>query len=472
MIPWDDSSVEVPRRLRCGTWQITPSRSFDATTRHRETIFVIWSRCFARTTTVSTCLCVGAADLCRRQRSQSPVPFSQQGLPSSPTAVVIPFTLFDRSACEFYGSPEERNMQSTQQRFWPALTYLVCLVGFAMLPRLAEAEPFVYVTNSGSNNLSVIDAATNTVTATIAVGNRPIGVAISPDGTRAYVANSDSNSLSVIATSENTVIATIPVGSFPQGLAVSPDGSHVYVANTFANSVSVIATATDTVIATVRVGINPTGIAILPDGSRAYVTNAGSSSVSVLDTATNAVVATAGVGVNALGITSTPDGTHAYVANNVSGSVSVIDTVSNTTVATIGMFQPVVIAVTPDGTRAYVTNSSASFGAVSVIDTATNTVIATVEVGPNAQSVAVTPDGRRAYATSFGSNSVWVIDTAANTVITTVVVESAPVGVAITPRIGSPTDKSQCKNGGWQTFTLPRTFKNQGACVSFVTTGK
>jgi hypothetical protein len=31
-----------------------------------------------------------------------------------------------------------------------------------------------------------------------------------------------------------------------------------------------------------------------------------------------------------------------------------------------------------------------------------------------------------------------------------------------------PTDKTQCKKGGWQTFGV---FKNQGDCVSFVATG-
>jgi hypothetical protein len=31
-----------------------------------------------------------------------------------------------------------------------------------------------------------------------------------------------------------------------------------------------------------------------------------------------------------------------------------------------------------------------------------------------------------------------------------------------------PTDKNQCKNGGWVTFEV---FKNQGDCVSFVATG-
>ncbi len=33
--------------------------------------------------------------------------------------------------------------------------------------------------------------------------------------------------------------------------------------------------------------------------------------------------------------------------------------------------------------------------------------------------------------------------------------------------VGPPTDKNQCKNGGWKTFNNP-SFKNQGQCISFV----
>jgi len=40
------------------------------------------------------------------------------------------------------------------------------------------------------------------------------------------------------------------------------------------------------------------------------------------------------------------------------------------------------------------------------------------------------------------------------------------------PQIGPPTNKDQCKNGGWQTFNTPRTFKNQGDCIQYVNTGK
>ena len=93
-------------------------------------------------------------------------------------------------------------------------------------------ESLVYVTNSGgSNTVSVINTATNTVVATIPVGSVPQLLAVSPDGTRVYVPNQGSNTVSVINTATNTVVATIPVGSQPVGAGVSPDGARVYVTN-------------------------------------------------------------------------------------------------------------------------------------------------------------------------------------------------------------------------------------------------
>src|SRR6187399_493766 len=50
----------------------------------------------------------------------------------------------------------------------------------------------IYVTNEGSNNVSVIDPTTNEVTATVNVGKRPRGVHGSPDGKTLYIALSGS----------------------------------------------------------------------------------------------------------------------------------------------------------------------------------------------------------------------------------------------------------------------------------------
>src|SRR5262249_33737345 len=118
------------------------------------------------------------------------------------------------------------------------------LLGVMLGSTPAEAQPFAYVTNSGSNTVSVIDTATNTVVANVPVVS-PIGVAITPDGTHAYVTNF-TGTVSVIATATNTVVATVPVGNNPSGVAITPDGTHAYVANSFSGTVSVIDTATNT----------------------------------------------------------------------------------------------------------------------------------------------------------------------------------------------------------------------------------
>src|SRR3979411_1346148 len=115
----------------------------------------------------------------------------------------------------------------------------------------AHATPFAYITNNGSNNVSVIDTASNTVTATVAVGPNPTGVAVHPAGPRAYVANQSTHTVSVINPASNTVPATVAVGIFPTGVAVNPAGTRVYVTNQAGNTVSVLDTPSTTVIATV-----------------------------------------------------------------------------------------------------------------------------------------------------------------------------------------------------------------------------
>ena len=87
----------------------------------------------------------------------------------------------------------------------------------------------VYVANQFGDTVSVIDTATNTVTATIAVGDTPRGVAVSPDGTRAYVTNADGDTVSVIDTATNTVIATIPSATAPSGWRSAPTAPRAYV---------------------------------------------------------------------------------------------------------------------------------------------------------------------------------------------------------------------------------------------------
>jgi YVTN family beta-propeller protein len=156
----------------------------------------------------------------------------------------------------------------------------------------------VYVANFVGSDVSVIDAATNTVTATIsnASARTPAGVAITPDGAQAYTANFNSNNVSAINTSTNTITSLIPVSSGPGGVSVTPDGADVYVAEENSNTVTVIDTSTNTVTATIPVGSTPDAVLADPAGGTAYVSNGGGNTISVLDTATNTVTATIAVG--------------------------------------------------------------------------------------------------------------------------------------------------------------------------------
>ncbi len=250
----------------------------------------------------------------------------------------------------------------------------------------------------------MIDTATNTVVATVPVGDS--GVAITPNGKHVYVvtvfSNGLTNSVSVIDTATNMVVGTpIPVGDDPFEIAVTPDGKHAYVTNARSNNVSVIDTASNTVVATVPVDF-PVEVAVNPDGKHAYVTTS-LSGVAVIDTATNTVVATV-PGGGCCGVAVAPDGKHVYVANiGSSNSVSVIDTASNMVVATVvGVGPPphpphsgpIAIAFTPDGKHAYVANYD-SRGTVSVIDTATNMVVMgtgfPIPVGTNPFRVGIIP---------------------------------------------------------------------------------
>jgi len=295
---------------------------------------------------------------------------------------------------------------------------LVLVVGVS--PAAAAVATRAYVTNSFDDTVSVIDTATNTVVATVAVGDGPSGVAVSPDASRVYVTNATDDTVSVIDTATNTVVATVAVGDGPSGVAVSPDGSRVYVSNFVGGTVSVIDTATNTVLATVAVGVSPRGVAVSPGGSRVYVTIE-TGTVSVIDTTTNAVVATVPVGGLPAGVAVSPDGGRAYVTNLGGFTVSVIDTTTNTVVATVplgaGSSGPSGVAVSPDGGRAYVTNPGG--GTVSVIDTATNTVVATVAVGAGPLRVAVAEVVTTARPTiSTVASAGGVVGTAVNDVAT------------------------------------------------------
>ena len=286
-----------------------------------------------------------------------------------------------------------------------------------------------------------ISPAEFAVTDEFVVSQLTIGVATSPVATdhRAYVANGLDNTVSVINTTTNEKVVPdvqLPGNPGPVGIAVSPDGTRVYVTNFTDRTVEVIEadTAANTyepLSSTIPVGADPTGIAVSPDGTHVYVTDRGNNTVSVINTTTGSIE-TINVGTSPQGIAVGPDGT-VYVANQGSDFVSMIkftETGTEITDIRVGLV-PTGVTVNQDNGIVYVT----IFRNVVVIDpsTSTPTIVANIDVGEHAQEVKLSSDGSLAYEANYYSDDVCVIDTATNTVITHVAVGADPGFMAVTP---------------------------------------
>ena len=100
----------------------------------------------------------------------------------------------------------------------------------------------IYVANTGSNTVSVIDGKTNNVTSDIskAIGKNPREIDVNPKTDKIYVANTGSNTVSVIDGKTNNVVKTVLVGKSPFSIAVDENTNNVYVANKDSNTISVI----------------------------------------------------------------------------------------------------------------------------------------------------------------------------------------------------------------------------------------
>ncbi|MEM7468251.1 MAG: glutaminyl-peptide cyclotransferase, partial [Pseudomonadota bacterium] len=85
---------------------------------------------------------------------------------------------------------------------------------------LSLDESRLFVAGGRANAIFVMDAETLDILATIPVGKRTWGLALTKDGKRLYTTDGVSHQVSVIDTEANKVVATIPVGKFPWGVAI------------------------------------------------------------------------------------------------------------------------------------------------------------------------------------------------------------------------------------------------------------
>ncbi|WP_146107897.1 PxKF domain-containing protein [Actinokineospora auranticolor] len=106
------------------------------------------------------------------------------------------------------------------------------------------------------------------------------------------VSNSDADTVSVVDITNNAITATIAVGDTPYRMAMTPSGDTLYVTHGI-GELSVIDTANNAVL-TITGFVHTAAVAVRPDGARAYVSSYTNGTISVVDTATNTITQTFG----------------------------------------------------------------------------------------------------------------------------------------------------------------------------------
>jgi YVTN family beta-propeller protein len=76
------------------------------------------------------------------------------------------------------------------------------------------------VTLGRANHVAFVDTASRKINDYVLVGNRPWGVALSPDEKMLYVANGLSDDLSVVDMETHKAVRAIPVGRVPHSVLV------------------------------------------------------------------------------------------------------------------------------------------------------------------------------------------------------------------------------------------------------------
>ena len=279
----------------------------------------------------------------------------------------------------------------------------------------SDFRQYAWITNGGSNSVTVLDLVNMQQAGTIAVGEDPTAIAVNPQSDEVYVANSGSATVSVINAKTNRVAATIAVHRDPVSIDVDSEGARAYVANAGSNSVSVIDLKIWREIATVGTGDEPVDARIAPDGNTLVVANRGSNGVSVIDAKTLKLRATFNGCPQAGDTVILPDSSRAFVACTGGHQVMVIGLAREhgqlpgsesdhlLDLLDVGK-TPVHLALKPDGGEIFVSN----FGGDTVSEIATSTA----EVG-GAYLIGAHPMGG---VVSADNSTLWVSNFAADTV--------------------------------------------------------
>jgi YVTN family beta-propeller protein len=251
------------------------------------------------------------------------------------------------------------------------------------------------VVSIGSNSVSFVDTATNTVKHTTYVGRSPHEAFFTPDGKEVWVTVRGESYVSVIDAKSFREKLRVETPPGPGMQIFSPDGQYGYVCSSFTPETVVVAVKTHKVVGRVpQASPFCPNIAVTPDGSQVWFTLKDVGKVQVFRGKPPFELLTTldtGPITNHVNIVHNANGTFAYVTIGGTNQVKVFKTGDFGLIATIGVGNlPHGVWPSGDGTRVYVGLENAD--ALAAIDTLKNEVITTIPVGQAPQALVYVPN--------------------------------------------------------------------------------
>jgi YVTN family beta-propeller protein len=311
----------------------------------------------------------------------------------------------------------------------------------------APAGPWIWVSDEGSGDVALVDAAAGAVVARVPVGTRPRALRLDRDG-RLYAAVSRSpaghgpavmqtaaggaDGIAVVDVATRQVVSILPSGQDPGAFDLVPGGRLLVVSSEETATAAVVDLAAGRVAASVPVGAAPAGVTAAPDGRLVAIATA--HGLELVDPVAGRVVDRVPTCARPRGVVFTPDGTHAFAACEEGAAVAVVDAAARTPAGELALpegSRPAALALDRDGHRLFVSNGRA--GTVSAVDVASRRVVATsAPFGQSVSGIAVAPDGRL-YVADGPANVVHVLDARTLAVVRRIPVGEGPGAVAVSP---------------------------------------
>ena len=341
----------------------------------------------------------------------------------------------------------------------------------ALAPVALRARPLVYVPNSRSATVTVIDPLTYRVVRTFSTGALPQHVVPSYDLGTLWVANNEGNSLTPIdpATGEDGTRVQV---DDPYNLYFTPDGLFAMVIAERLQRIDFRDAHSMRLVQSLALkckGVDH--MEFTSDGRFAVATCEFSGQLVKIDLATRMVVGYLKLGTGSSNplkkltalfakrhtdhtaapmpqdIRSSPDGTMFFIADMTGGGVILVDPITFTRVGFIatgigthGLYP------SRDGTRLYVTNRGWSTtaggrhgpGSISVLDFSTRQIVASWPVpgGGSPDMGNVTADGNELWVSGRYDDEVYVFATATGTLTHRIPVGREPHGLCVWPQPG------------------------------------